>query len=92
MFAIASIQVPGVNLSYYREMDLRPDYHFYDYYVNTSFSAVHVPTDVYDQGEYLPGEHLLPVSWIGIEKSFWPFCTLNNRSRPRRLQLLSEKL
>uniref|UniRef100_A0A146M963 Voltage-dependent calcium channel subunit alpha-2/delta-3 n=1 Tax=Lygus hesperus TaxID=30085 RepID=A0A146M963_LYGHE len=45
------IEVPGVNLSYYEPMELGPDYHFYNYYVNTSFSAVHVPTDVFDRGQ-----------------------------------------
>ncbi|KAF6216162.1 hypothetical protein GE061_000501 [Apolygus lucorum] len=44
-------EVPGVNLSYYQPMELGPDYHFYNYYVNTSFSAVHVPTDVFDRGQ-----------------------------------------
>ncbi|BES90454.1 VWA N-terminal [Nesidiocoris tenuis] len=60
-------EVPGVNLSYYREMDLRPDYHFYDYYVNTSFSAVHVPTDVYDQGLSVRGG----LKWsLGLDEVF----------------------
>ena len=32
----------------YREIELTPDSHFYNIPVNTSFSSVHVPTNVYD--------------------------------------------
>jgi len=35
-----------------REMVLTPNSHFYNIPVNTSFSSVHVPTNVFDGGEY----------------------------------------
>ncbi|CAH1392783.1 unnamed protein product [Nezara viridula] len=38
------------NITNYRMMELEPDYHFYNIYVNTTHSAVHVPTDVFDLG------------------------------------------
>ncbi|XP_076637215.1 ca[2+] channel Muscle-specific alpha2/delta subunit isoform X1 [Colletes latitarsis] len=36
------------NSGIYREMELKPDSHFYNIPVNTSFSSVHIPTNVYD--------------------------------------------
>ncbi|CAK9808523.1 Voltage-dependent calcium channel subunit alpha-2/delta-3 [Anthophora plagiata] len=36
------------NVDAYREMELTPDSHFYNIPVNTSFSSVHIPTNVYD--------------------------------------------
>ncbi|CAL7949540.1 unnamed protein product [Xylocopa violacea] len=36
------------NNSSYREIELTPDSHFYNIPVNTEFSSVHVPTNVYD--------------------------------------------
>nr|XP_034192789.1 voltage-dependent calcium channel subunit alpha-2/delta-3 isoform X1 [Osmia lignaria] len=36
------------NVDVYREMELTPDSHFYNIPVNTSFSSVHIPTNVYD--------------------------------------------
>ncbi|XP_003707444.1 ca[2+] channel Muscle-specific alpha2/delta subunit isoform X2 [Megachile rotundata] len=36
------------NIDYYRPIELTADSHFYNIPVNTSFSSVHVPTNVYD--------------------------------------------
>ncbi|XP_076666835.1 ca[2+] channel Muscle-specific alpha2/delta subunit isoform X2 [Andrena cerasifolii] len=36
------------NVGVYRPMELTPDSHFYNIPVNTSFSSVHIPTNVYD--------------------------------------------
>ncbi|XP_076283345.1 ca[2+] channel Muscle-specific alpha2/delta subunit isoform X1 [Lasioglossum baleicum] len=36
------------NYEVYREIELTPDSHFYNIPVNTSFSSVHIPTNVYD--------------------------------------------
>ncbi|XP_076762521.1 ca[2+] channel Muscle-specific alpha2/delta subunit isoform X2 [Xylocopa sonorina] len=36
------------NIKSYREIELTPDSHFYNIPVNTDFSSVHVPTNVYD--------------------------------------------
>lgn len=36
------------NVSVYREIELTADSHFYNIPVNTSFSSVHIPTNVYD--------------------------------------------
>lgn len=44
--------IPGVNFSFYKTIEVEPDNHFYNINVNTSHSAVHVPTDVYDQGMF----------------------------------------
>ena len=38
-----------------KEMVLTPSKHFYSIPVNTSYSAVHVPTNVYDQGIFMSG-------------------------------------
>ncbi|XP_023032149.1 voltage-dependent calcium channel subunit alpha-2/delta-3 [Drosophila willistoni] len=40
----------GVNhTTMYREMDLNPDTHFYNQAVNTNYSSVHVPSNVWDR-------------------------------------------
>ncbi|XP_014261106.1 voltage-dependent calcium channel subunit alpha-2/delta-4-like [Cimex lectularius] len=52
----------GVNVSFYKEMLLETDRHFYDFKVNVGHSAVHVPTDVYDQGEFNACMYWWPVS------------------------------
>ncbi|XP_014299368.1 voltage-dependent calcium channel subunit alpha-2/delta-3 isoform X1 [Microplitis demolitor] len=36
------------NASVYREIELNPDSHFYNIPVNTNYSSVHIPTNVYD--------------------------------------------
>ncbi|CAL1679525.1 unnamed protein product [Lasius platythorax] len=36
------------NVSVYREIELTPDSHFYNIPVNTSYSSVHIPTNVFD--------------------------------------------
>ncbi|XP_076233881.1 ca[2+] channel Muscle-specific alpha2/delta subunit isoform X2 [Calliopsis andreniformis] len=36
------------NVNVYRKIKLTPDSHFYNIPVNTSFSSVHIPTNVYD--------------------------------------------
>ncbi|XP_031833886.1 ca[2+] channel Muscle-specific alpha2/delta subunit isoform X3 [Nomia melanderi] len=36
------------NVDVYRTIELTPDSHFYNIPVNTSFSSVHIPTNVYD--------------------------------------------
>ncbi|XP_044586306.1 voltage-dependent calcium channel subunit alpha-2/delta-3 isoform X1 [Cotesia glomerata] len=36
------------NASIYRRIELNPDSHFYNIPVNTNFSSVHIPTNVYD--------------------------------------------
>ncbi|XP_054010963.1 voltage-dependent calcium channel subunit alpha-2/delta-3 isoform X2 [Hylaeus anthracinus] len=50
----------GNNTKFYRNITLTPDSHFYNIPVNTSFSSVHVPTNVYDMG---------PAVWKDIEKT-----------------------
>lgn len=41
------------NRDMYREMILNNDTHFYNLPVNTSYSSVHVPTNVYDRRKYM---------------------------------------
>ncbi|XP_017890141.1 voltage-dependent calcium channel subunit alpha-2/delta-3 isoform X2 [Ceratina calcarata] len=41
------------NMSAYREIELTADSHFYNIPVNTSFSSVHIPTNVYDMSPAL---------------------------------------
>lgn len=36
----------------YRNFSLNADTHFFNISVNTSFSTVHVPTNVYDKGKF----------------------------------------
>lgn len=38
------------NKKTYRNMYLNQDTHFYNISVNTSYSSVHVPTNIYDKG------------------------------------------
>lgn len=44
-------QKPQANLSY-TEMVLIPDPHFNNVLVNTSYSSVHVPTNIFDRCKY----------------------------------------
>lgn len=49
-------QYPSIapqNASLYPPIWLYQDTHFFNIHVNTSFSSVHVPTNVYDQCEYM---------------------------------------
>lgn len=47
----------------YNDMSLNHDTHFYNIPVNTSYSSVHVPTNIYDRGSFdlIPA---FPVSFI----------------------------
>lgn len=43
----------NLNISFYLDMNLGSDSQFYDLLVNSTFSSVHVPTDVLDRGKVL---------------------------------------
>lgn len=42
-------EIISKNASFYQRMILDRDTHFYNIFVNTSHSSVHVPTNVYDR-------------------------------------------